>query len=61
MIGVDNDPERIAALADGRMPFKETGAQEPRRLLPRYLYYNPRFLAAFARQIARERSHRALS
>jgi len=28
VIGVDNDPERIAALADGRMPFKETGAQE---------------------------------
>jgi N-acetylglucosaminyldiphosphoundecaprenol N-acetyl-beta-D-mannosaminyltransferase len=34
--------------------------QEPRRLLPRYLYYNPRFLAAFARQVARERSRRAL-
>jgi N-acetylglucosaminyldiphosphoundecaprenol N-acetyl-beta-D-mannosaminyltransferase len=30
-------------------------AQEPRRLLPRYLYYNPRFLLAFARQMARER------
>jgi N-acetylglucosaminyldiphosphoundecaprenol N-acetyl-beta-D-mannosaminyltransferase len=30
-------------------------AQEPRRLLPRYLYYNPRFLAAFTRQLARER------
>jgi N-acetylglucosaminyldiphosphoundecaprenol N-acetyl-beta-D-mannosaminyltransferase len=30
-------------------------AQEPRRLLPRYLYYNPRFLLAFARQLARER------
>jgi N-acetylglucosaminyldiphosphoundecaprenol N-acetyl-beta-D-mannosaminyltransferase len=35
--------------------------QEPRRLLPRYLYYNPRFLAAFARQMARERSRRALT
>ena len=35
-------------------------AQEPRRLLPRYLYYNPRFLAAFTRQLARER-RRALS
>ncbi len=34
--------------------------QEPRRLLPRYLYYNPRFLAALARQMARERSRRAL-
>jgi N-acetylglucosaminyldiphosphoundecaprenol N-acetyl-beta-D-mannosaminyltransferase len=30
-------------------------AQEPRRLLPRYLYYNPRFLASFSRQLARER------
>jgi N-acetylglucosaminyldiphosphoundecaprenol N-acetyl-beta-D-mannosaminyltransferase len=30
-------------------------AQEPRRLLPRYLYYNPRFLAAFAGQLTRER------
>ena len=30
-------------------------AQEPRRLLPRYLYYNPRFLIAFTRQLARER------
>src|SRR5919197_6131947 len=30
-------------------------AQEPRRLLPRYLYYNPAFVAAFARQLASER------
>ena len=29
-------------------------AQEPRRLLPRYLYYNPRFMLAFARQYLRE-------
>jgi N-acetylglucosaminyldiphosphoundecaprenol N-acetyl-beta-D-mannosaminyltransferase len=29
--------------------------QEPRRLLPRYLRYNPRFLAAFSRQLLRER------
>ena len=35
-------------------------AQEPRRLLPRYLYYNPRFLAAFSRQLVRER-RKALS
>ena len=33
-------------------------AQEPRRLLPRYLYYNPRFLMAFARQYLRERAWR---
>ena len=30
-------------------------AQEPRRLLPRYLYYNPRFMTAVSRQLARER------
>jgi N-acetylglucosaminyldiphosphoundecaprenol N-acetyl-beta-D-mannosaminyltransferase len=30
-------------------------AQEPRRLLPRYLYTNPRFVAAFARQYIAER------
>jgi N-acetylglucosaminyldiphosphoundecaprenol N-acetyl-beta-D-mannosaminyltransferase len=31
-------------------------AQEPRRLLPRYVYYNPAFLVAFGRQLARQRS-----
>jgi N-acetylglucosaminyldiphosphoundecaprenol N-acetyl-beta-D-mannosaminyltransferase len=30
-------------------------AQEPRRLLPRYLYYNPAFLLAFARQLLRDK------
>jgi N-acetylglucosaminyldiphosphoundecaprenol N-acetyl-beta-D-mannosaminyltransferase len=30
-------------------------AQEPKRLLPRYLYTNPRFVAAFARQYLVER------
>jgi N-acetylglucosaminyldiphosphoundecaprenol N-acetyl-beta-D-mannosaminyltransferase len=30
-------------------------AQEPRRLLPRYLYYNPRFMISFAHQLLRER------
>jgi N-acetylglucosaminyldiphosphoundecaprenol N-acetyl-beta-D-mannosaminyltransferase len=34
-------------------------AQEPRRLLPRYLYYNPRFMAAFAKQYVRERLSRS--
>ena len=29
-------------------------AQEPRRLLPRYLIYNPRFLASFTRQVLAE-------
>jgi N-acetylglucosaminyldiphosphoundecaprenol N-acetyl-beta-D-mannosaminyltransferase len=36
-------------------------AQEPRRLLPRYLYYNPRFMMAFARQLARERRSAVLT
>ena len=31
-------------------------AQEPRRLLPRYLYTNPTFMVAFARQYLRERA-----
>ena len=30
-------------------------AQEPRRLLPRYLYYNPAFVLSFARQYAGSR------
>jgi N-acetylglucosaminyldiphosphoundecaprenol N-acetyl-beta-D-mannosaminyltransferase len=33
-------------------------AQEPRRLWRRYLRYNPRFVAGFARQCARERLRR---
>lgn len=33
-------------------------AQEPRRLLPRYLYTNPRFVFAFARQYMAERRGR---
>ena len=28
VLGVDNDPERLAAVRDGRMPFEETGADE---------------------------------
>jgi N-acetylglucosaminyldiphosphoundecaprenol N-acetyl-beta-D-mannosaminyltransferase len=33
-------------------------AQEPRRLLPRYLYYNPAFLSRFSRQLVREKFRR---
>ena len=38
-------------------------AQEPRRLLPRYLIHNPRFVARIAVQLVRERlrSRRSLS
>ncbi len=28
VIGIDNDPERLGALREGRMPFEEPGAQE---------------------------------
>ncbi|HEX8064951.1 MAG TPA: WecB/TagA/CpsF family glycosyltransferase [Thermoleophilaceae bacterium] len=34
-------------------------AQEPRRLLPRYLYYNPRFMAGLLGQLLAERRGRA--
>jgi N-acetylglucosaminyldiphosphoundecaprenol N-acetyl-beta-D-mannosaminyltransferase len=33
-------------------------AQEPRRLWRRYLRYNPRFVAGFARQYVRDRRGR---
>ena len=33
-------------------------AQEPRRLLPRYLWFNPLFVAVFARQLLAERARR---
>ena len=36
-------------------------SQEPARLLPRYLRYNPAFVAAFARQYLRERAPKARS
>ena len=36
-------------------------AQEPRRLLPRYVLHNPRFLAAVTRQIVRERRRARLT
>ena len=28
VLGVDNDPDRVAAVQDGRMPFEETGMQD---------------------------------
>jgi N-acetylglucosaminyldiphosphoundecaprenol N-acetyl-beta-D-mannosaminyltransferase len=34
-------------------------AQEPRRLLPRYLWFNPRFVISMARQLFAERQRRA--
>src|SRR5580658_2102092 len=38
VIGVDNDPARLSAVADGRMPFEEAGAQE---LLERVMSDDP--------------------
>ena len=35
--------------------------QEPRRLLPRYLYYNPRFMIAFGQQLVGERRRAVLT
>jgi UDP-N-acetyl-D-mannosaminuronic acid dehydrogenase len=31
VLGVDKDPDRLAAVAGGRMPFKEPGTEEPLR------------------------------
>src|SRR6202161_2579327 len=28
VLGIDNDPARLGAVRDGRMPFEETGAQQ---------------------------------
>jgi UDP-N-acetyl-D-mannosaminuronic acid dehydrogenase len=28
VLGIDNDPERLSAIREGRMPFRETGTQE---------------------------------
>jgi N-acetylglucosaminyldiphosphoundecaprenol N-acetyl-beta-D-mannosaminyltransferase len=36
-------------------------AQEPRRLLPRYLWFNPLFVTVFARQLMAERARRRAS
>jgi N-acetylglucosaminyldiphosphoundecaprenol N-acetyl-beta-D-mannosaminyltransferase len=36
-------------------------AQEPRRLLPRYVYHNPRFMASFGRQLVSERRRAGLA
>ena len=44
------------SFADRGLEWTYRIAQEPRRLLPRYLYYNPRFLAAIGRQLLRERT-----
>ncbi len=62
VVGVDNDPGRLGALSEGRMPFAETGAQE---LLERVVVvdFAERFAHARARKTelgltrARTRAH----
>jgi N-acetylglucosaminyldiphosphoundecaprenol N-acetyl-beta-D-mannosaminyltransferase len=48
-------PQAPEWMQDRGLEWAYRVSQEPRRLLPRYLYYNPRFVAAFARQLGRER------
>jgi UDP-N-acetyl-D-mannosaminuronic acid dehydrogenase len=52
VIGVDNDPERLAALAAGRMPFSEEGAQT---VLERVLEAGTLTTSASPRDAARAR------
>jgi UDP-N-acetyl-D-mannosaminuronic acid dehydrogenase len=52
VIGVDKDPDRLAALAAGRMPFTEQGAQE---VLDRVLEAGTLTTSADARDAARAR------
>ncbi|MFN2616580.1 MAG: WecB/TagA/CpsF family glycosyltransferase [Thermoleophilaceae bacterium] len=51
-------PQAPRWMQDRGLEWAYRAAQEPRRLLPRYVYYNPRFVASFARQLARERRGR---
>jgi UDP-N-acetyl-D-mannosaminuronic acid dehydrogenase len=52
VIGIDNDPERLAALSAGRMPFTEQGAQE---VLERVLEAGTLTTSAHAQDAARAR------
>ena len=48
-------PQAPAWMQDHGLEWAYRLSREPRRLLPRYLYYNPRFVLAFGRQLLRER------
>jgi N-acetylglucosaminyldiphosphoundecaprenol N-acetyl-beta-D-mannosaminyltransferase len=48
-------PQAPAWIQDAGLEWAYRLAHEPRRLWPRYIRYNPRFVAAFARQLARQR------
>lgn len=48
-------PQAPSWLQDNGLEWAYRITQEPRRLLPRYMRYNPRFVAAFAGQLARHR------
>ena len=49
-------PQAPPWLQDAGLEWAYRLAQEPRRLWRRYLRYNPRFVAAFARQLAADRA-----
>ena len=60
-IGVPKQEKWMAAWMQQRgLEWTYRLAQEPRRLLPRYLYYNPRFMRASARQLVSERRSRSV-
>lgn len=48
-------PQAPGLIQDAGLEWAYRLAHEPRRLWRRYLRYNPRFLAGFARQLARHR------
>jgi N-acetylglucosaminyldiphosphoundecaprenol N-acetyl-beta-D-mannosaminyltransferase len=52
-------PQAPAWMQERGLEWAYRVSREPRRLLPRYLYYNPRFALTFARQLLRERRERA--
>jgi N-acetylglucosaminyldiphosphoundecaprenol N-acetyl-beta-D-mannosaminyltransferase len=52
-------PQAPNVLQDAGLEWAYRLAHEPRRLWRRYVRYNPRFVAAFARQLAAQRRRRA--
>ena len=54
--GIGGQVVEAAERARLRVGGAERDEPEPRRLLPRYLYFNPRFVLAFARQYLSRRT-----
>jgi N-acetylglucosaminyldiphosphoundecaprenol N-acetyl-beta-D-mannosaminyltransferase len=48
-------PQAPAWIQESGLEWAFRLAQEPRRLGPRYLRYNPKFVAAFAKQLGAQR------